>query len=350
MTAGYRADNLRAWKQTAAGRTYYYYDDGVPILETDNTGTATAQNVFAPDGLVARYQGSTWIYYTFDQQGNVSQRLDVSGTVLSTSTFDAYGAESSSGSPSDPFGYNAACGYMEDRETGLYYCHNRYYDPSTGRWINRDPIGFRGGINKYAYAGGRVVGAIDPSGLESELGLPAALNDVGADPVAVERGATAFQELLDKIEAPIDWIKNELAPFFPAAARLGAAGTTVLLAAARVDPNTLQTCADALGSAYPGDGPMRWGIAQAEGRIGEGENLPPTADGRNGSPQWGAAPSETRTAGQIVRFGYRVDSGHVGDQFPDEEKQAHINWWNWSGGKGNQGTISLPTNMPRNGG
>ncbi len=54
MTAGYRADNLRAWKQTAAGRTYYYYDGSVPILETDNTGTATAQNVFAPDGLVAR--------------------------------------------------------------------------------------------------------------------------------------------------------------------------------------------------------------------------------------------------------------------------------------------------------
>ena len=166
MTAGYRADNLRAWKQTAAGRTYYYYDGGVPVLETDATGTVTAQNVFASDGLVARYQGG-WIYYTFDQQGNVTQRLDASGTVLSASTFDSYGMESTSGSPSDPFGYNGRGGYIEDRETGLYYCHNRYFDPSTGRWINRDPIRSKGGLNLYGYAAGQPVNRLDPSGLMS---------------------------------------------------------------------------------------------------------------------------------------------------------------------------------------
>ena len=165
MTAGYRADNLRAWKQTAAGRTYYYYDGGVPVLETDATGTVTAQNVFAPDGLVARYQGG-WIYYTFDQQGNVTQRLDASGTVLSASTFDSYGMESTSGSPSDPFGYNGQWGYIEDRETGLYYCQNRYFDPNTGRWVNRDPIGFEGGVNVYEYTGGSPNGAMDDDGLK----------------------------------------------------------------------------------------------------------------------------------------------------------------------------------------
>ena len=76
MSAGYRADNLRAWKQNSVGaRTYFYYVGGTPLFETDATGAVTATNVFSPDGLTARKQGGSWIYYTFDQQGNVAQRL-----------------------------------------------------------------------------------------------------------------------------------------------------------------------------------------------------------------------------------------------------------------------------------
>ena len=43
--------------------------------------------------------------------------------------------------PNDPFmqhAYNARWEYLLD-ETGLYYCQNRYYDPGTGRFLNRDP-------------------------------------------------------------------------------------------------------------------------------------------------------------------------------------------------------------------
>jgi len=97
----YRGDNLRASKTVSGTTTYFYYDGGVPLYETDATGTITAINVFAPDGLVARKQGGSWIYYTFDQQGNVSQRLDSSGTILTSSNYDAYGAESDSVSPTD---------------------------------------------------------------------------------------------------------------------------------------------------------------------------------------------------------------------------------------------------------
>ena len=31
-----------------------------------------------------------------------------------------------------------------DPETGLYYYGYRYYNPSTGRWLSRDPIGEKG--------------------------------------------------------------------------------------------------------------------------------------------------------------------------------------------------------------
>ena len=56
-------------------------------------------------------------------------------------------------------------GQLEDEETGLFYNDHRYYDPDTGRYVSPDPLGLRGGINSYAYAGGNPLRFIDPSGL-----------------------------------------------------------------------------------------------------------------------------------------------------------------------------------------
>ncbi len=50
------------------------------------------------------------------------------------------------------------CGYRFDPETQLYYVRNRTYNPVLGRWIQRDPIGYSGGINLYGYCGGAVPG------------------------------------------------------------------------------------------------------------------------------------------------------------------------------------------------
>ena len=166
LTAGYRADGLRAWKSVGGVRTYYLYDRGEPVVELDASGNVKAENAFAPDGLVARKVGSGgWTQYAFDAQGNVAQRLDSAGNVQSSSVYDAYGQESSTTTPSDPFGYNGRWGYYADRETGLCYCRNRYYDPAGGHWLTRDPIGFEGGINTYGYCAGAPVGSADPNGL-----------------------------------------------------------------------------------------------------------------------------------------------------------------------------------------
>ena len=127
--------------------------------------------MYAPDGLVARRKSSAWTFYTFDQQGNVAQRLTSTQAVSSSSIYDAYGAESSNSTPTDVFGYNARWGYRLDRETGLYLCQHRYYNPSTGRWLTRDPIGFRGGVSHYAYAQNRPNFAADPSG-EAIVNIP----------------------------------------------------------------------------------------------------------------------------------------------------------------------------------
>jgi hypothetical protein len=39
------------------------------------------------------------------------------------------------------------------------------YDPATGRWLSKDPIGISGGLNLYAFCGNDPVNYVDPSGL-----------------------------------------------------------------------------------------------------------------------------------------------------------------------------------------
>ena len=53
-----------------------------------------------------------------------------------------------------------------DTETGLYCYRARYYDPSAGRFVSEDPVGFDGGdINVYRYSFNQPVLLIDLSGL-----------------------------------------------------------------------------------------------------------------------------------------------------------------------------------------
>jgi uncharacterized protein RhaS with RHS repeats len=53
---------------------------------------------------------------------------------------------------------------------------HRYYDPQTGRFVTRDPIGQAGGINEYGYVGGDPVNSSDPSGLRPIPPAPAGVS------------------------------------------------------------------------------------------------------------------------------------------------------------------------------
>lgn len=205
QTNGYRADNLRAWRQDAstAPKTFFLYDNGNVVCELDASGAVVARNAFAPDGLVSRVEGSTAYFYMFDQQGNVVNIITDEGQDAIFFAYNAWGSRNFAYPDEEkhglkqPFSFNGKWGYYLDTETGLYYCQNRFYDPTAGRWLTRDPIGFSGGINVYGYCINRPTTLTDATGLTpakevEELELAAiAAEEAGNTALAEELWAAA---------------------------------------------------------------------------------------------------------------------------------------------------------------
>lgn len=74
----------------------------------------------------------------------------------------------SEGMEEQRYGFLGSWGYQE--EAGLSYLHVgfRWYNPSTGRFLQRDPIGAVGGLNPYVYADNDPVHQLDPDGLHKK--------------------------------------------------------------------------------------------------------------------------------------------------------------------------------------
>jgi len=193
LAAGYTGEDQRAWKQNSAGtRTYFLYDGTDPVCEMDASGNVLAVNTFGANGLLSRRSGTGTSFYAFDAQGNPSQTLTATAAVQSTSLFDAYG--NGTNPSADPFsGFGSQWGYYRDSETGLQLLGHRYYDSGTGRFINRDPAGYAGGINLYAYAGNNPINAIDPSGLDPQPDFW-----INASSVSASFGNTVTFGLMDR--------------------------------------------------------------------------------------------------------------------------------------------------------
>jgi hypothetical protein len=48
--------------------------------------------------------------------------------------------------------------------SGLYYYGYRFYDPNLQRWLNRDPLEERGGLNLYCLGANNPLDGFDPNG------------------------------------------------------------------------------------------------------------------------------------------------------------------------------------------
>jgi RHS repeat-associated protein len=165
MTLNWMPDGKIARKQNAAGTLFYYYDGEVPVLDLNSQGGINSVNTFG-HGLLSRHMGTNSRFYNFDYRGSMVQRTSVSGSVLSAHMQDAYGVQVSSAT-GDVFAcFGAQFGNRVENDNGLILMGHRVYDPSVGRFLTRDPIGYAGGLNLYAYCNGDPINLVDPMGFD----------------------------------------------------------------------------------------------------------------------------------------------------------------------------------------
>ncbi|HDR9185778.1 TPA: sugar-binding protein, partial [Burkholderia vietnamiensis] len=88
-------------------------------------------------------------------------------------------------------------GQWGDDETGLHYNRYRYYDPASGRFVSKDPIGLSGGVNVYQYAD-NPTGWIDPLGLAKRCGCPCGVEPHGNQPSPRPSGYQSHHIIQDR--------------------------------------------------------------------------------------------------------------------------------------------------------
>ncbi|MYW00178.1 RHS repeat-associated core domain-containing protein, partial [Streptomyces sp. SID3343] len=93
--------------------------------------------------------GEAHYYYLTDAQGSVIAMTDKNGNKVNAYAYDPYGnARTTTEAVPNPLRYTST--YLDP--TGLYKMGARYYDPTVGRFTQRDPAGKE--ANPYAYAAG----------------------------------------------------------------------------------------------------------------------------------------------------------------------------------------------------
>jgi len=146
--------------------TSIFLYDGVDLIETINGSGSEIANYTRTrkiDETLAELRGSTVDYYQTDGLRSTTSLSSSSGTVASTYTYDSFGNITNfTGTLRNPFQYT---GREYDSETNLYFYRARYYDPVAGRFVNEDPIRFKGGNNFYTYVLNDPVILRDPTGL-----------------------------------------------------------------------------------------------------------------------------------------------------------------------------------------
>lgn len=165
----YNGDGLRVAKTVGGNTTRFTWDVlGLPQVIADGNEYVWGH------GLISQVTGSgTATYAHADGLGSIRLLTDQMGAVVGTQQYDAFGAARGQTGTQLPFSYT---GEQVDAESGLVYLRARYMDPSSGRFVTRDPrLGtLSEPVTQHAngYARNNPLNWIDPTG---EFGLPAIL-------------------------------------------------------------------------------------------------------------------------------------------------------------------------------
>jgi len=166
----YRYDGLgrRIEKEVDSVVTQYIYDNEDILLELDGSNNILARYTHGPgidEPLVMEKAGQSFVYHA-DGLGSITEISDSTGALKQLYTYSSFGKIESQTDPNFTQPYTFT-GREFDSETGNHFYRARYYDPSTGRFLQQDPIGLAGGINLFIYVDNDPLNLVDPYGLFS---------------------------------------------------------------------------------------------------------------------------------------------------------------------------------------
>jgi RHS repeat-associated protein len=105
---------------------------------------------------------SATYYYHHDALGNVVALSNAAGSTVEIYEYSVFGEVAASDQTNpNPFMFT---GREFDKETGLYFYRARYYAPEIGRFLQTDPIGYKGGMDLYTYCKNSPWNLTDPLG------------------------------------------------------------------------------------------------------------------------------------------------------------------------------------------
>lgn len=179
-TNAYDPMSRRIQTQSAGGDTLRFYDGWNTILEIRRSaGTAQSipfywgkdlsgrlQGAGGVGGLLCSYENGGPHYPAYDNNGNVVAYICRTGTMVTKYIYEAFGnILGEADSPSQPFEYRFS---TKSFTIGILYDYGfRFYNPSLGKWLNRDLIEEEGSKNLFSFCNNRPLFSIDLFGLQN---------------------------------------------------------------------------------------------------------------------------------------------------------------------------------------
>jgi RHS repeat-associated protein len=186
ITTNYRYNTLgqRISKTQGVNTVHYTYNlQGQLTAEYATNGQPLVEYIYLANQPLAQLRGGDVYYYHNDHLGTPIAMTDQNQQMVWHAAYTAFGeatlttqvVENNLRFPGQYF----------DQETELHYNYFRYYDPSTGRYTQSDPIGLLAGSNTYAYA------LNSPFKYSDYYGLASVLVTYGGESASPRGGANA---------------------------------------------------------------------------------------------------------------------------------------------------------------
>ena len=147
-------------------------------------------------GLVAVSVNGAFYFPCYGSNSEITAYVNESGNVVASYVYGPFGEVNLFTGPMvDEFAFRFMT-KRYDTAAGLYDFGARWYSPSLHRWLNRDPIAERGGLNIYAFCCNDPINKFDPNGCA--YFAKRALGGGRNGPISFGGNLTAFNDWLDR--------------------------------------------------------------------------------------------------------------------------------------------------------